>query len=163
MTLWPKVPAEPAIWELQDTQDRSGTAKQAQFVLGAQAVEDRQEGARGEMRFVCGTSTTPELGRGDAAGGAASVHRNRPASIRVDTGSVFLPVPAGHNYAATTWIEVGSSAPVRFAIAETNLTLDKWHPVEMVSIGSYPGAPSPRITDSRWIRRGNGWVRVLLP
>ena len=125
-------------------------------------MQDHQDGARGEVRFVCGTSTTPELGRGDAAGGAASVHRNLPASIRVDTGSVFLPVPAGHNYAATTWIE-GGFVLARFAIAETNLTLDKWHPVGMDCDSSLRGATDSAYYPQRWIRRGNGWVRVLLP
>ena len=104
MTLWPKVPVPPAIWELQDTlaQDHTGTAKQAQFVLGARIVPDEQDGARGDVQLVCGTAMTPELGRGDAAGGRASFHRNRPSDIRIDTASVCLPVPAGHNYAAAT-------------------------------------------------------------
>ena len=131
LTLWPKVPLPPAIWEPQATlaQDHSATAKQAQFVLGAWSAPYGQDMARGEVQFACGTSMNPVLGRGDAAGGAASFHRNAEARIDVDAASVCLPVPAGHSYAATTWIETGSAA-TRFAIAETNLTLDKWRLVE---------------------------------
>ena len=134
MTLWPKVPVPPAIWELQDTsaQDHSGRAERAQFVLGARIVPNEREGARGAVQLVCGTSMTPELGRGDAAGGRASFHRYRPNDIWIDTSSVCLPVPAGHNYTAATpdtWAENGK-APARFAIAETNLTFDKWRLVE---------------------------------
>jgi hypothetical protein len=82
---------------------------------------------------------TPVLGRGDAAGGAASFHLNRGGDVWIHTSSVCLPVPAGHHYAATspdTWAEKGK-APVRFAIAETNLTLDKWRLVERT-----PGNPN---------------------
>jgi hypothetical protein len=81
------------------------------------------------VQLICGTSMTPELGRGDAAGGAASFHRYRANDIWIDTSSVCLPVPAGHHYAATT-SDTSGKAPVRFAIAETNLTLDKWQLVE---------------------------------
>ena len=132
MALWPKVPVPPAVWDVRDTlaQGHSATATQAQFVLGSQMVlPEDQAAARGEVRLVCGTATTPELGRGDAAGGGASVHRNYSASVRVNVGTVCLPVPAGHTYTGTPWVEVGT-APVRFAVAETNLTLGKWHLLE---------------------------------
>jgi hypothetical protein len=91
------------------------------------------------VQLACGTDVTPVLGRGDAAGGAASFHRYRGGDVWIDTSSVCLPVPAGHNYAATapdTWAEQGK-AQVRFAIAETNLTLDKWRLVERT-----PGNPN---------------------
>jgi hypothetical protein len=131
MTLWPKVPVPPAIWELQDTfaQDHTGKTERAQFVVGARIVPDQWDGARGAVQLVCGTSMTPELGRGDAAGGRASFHRYRGNDIWIDTSSVCLPVPAGHNYTAAT-PDTSGKAPARFAIAETNLTLDKWRLVE---------------------------------
>ena len=132
MALWPKVPVSPAVWDVRDTlaQGHSAVAKQAQFVLGSQMVlPEDQAAARGEVRLVCGTATTPELGRGDAAGGGASVHRNYSAGVRVNVGTVCLPVPAGHTYTGTPWVEVGT-APVRFAIAETNLTLGRWRLLE---------------------------------
>ena len=75
---------------------------------------------------------TPELGRGDAAGGRASFLRDRGGDIWIDTSSVCLPVPAGHHYTAAapdTWARC--KAPARFAIAETNLTLGNWQLVEM--------------------------------
>jgi hypothetical protein len=72
---------------------------------------------------------SPQLGRGDAVGGRASFHRYRPSDIWIDTSSVCLPVPAGHNYAAAT-SDTSGKAPARFAIAETNLTLGKWRLVE---------------------------------
>jgi hypothetical protein len=131
MTLWPKVPVPPGIWELQDTftANPSGRAEQAQFVLGARLVPDANDGARGAVQLVCGTSMSPELGRGDAVGGRASFHRYRPNDIWIDTSSICLPVPAGHNYAAAT-PDTSGGAPRRFAIAETNLTFDKWRLVE---------------------------------
>jgi MAC/Perforin domain len=131
MTLWPKVPVAPAIWELQDTfaRDHSGKAERAQFVVGGRIVLGDRDGARGAVQLVCGTSMTPELGRGDAAGGRASFHRYRPNDIWIDTSSVYLPVPAGHNYTAAT-PDTSGKAPARFAIAETNLTLGKWQLVE---------------------------------
>jgi hypothetical protein len=143
MAVWPKLPVPPAIWELQDTalaQDHVGKAERAQFVLGGRRVLDGREGALGAVQLVCGTSMTPQLGRGDAAGGAANFHRERGRDAWIETSSVCLPVPAGHNYAATvpnTWAPNGNAA-VRFAIAETNLTLDKWRSVEMERITSGP-------------------------
>jgi hypothetical protein len=144
MAVWPKLPVRPAIWELQDTalaRDHIGSAERAQFVLGARKVLDGQQGARGAVQLVCGTSMTPELGRGDAVGGAASFHRDESGGdARINTSSVCLPVPAGHRYAATapdTWAGRGKAA-VRFAIAETNLTLDKWRGVEMQRIPAGP-------------------------
>jgi hypothetical protein len=133
MAIWPKLPMPPAIWELQDTLDHEhvGTAERAQFVLGARNVPDNRDGARGDVELVCGDSLTPDLGRGDA-GGRASFHRHNNGDVHIYTSSVCLPVPAGHNYAARTsdtWAENGK-APTRFAIAETNLTLDKWRAVE---------------------------------
>ena len=137
MAVWPKLPVPPAIWELQDTalaQDHIGKAERAQFVLGARRVEDGRQGARGAVQLVCGTFMTPQLGQGDAVGGAANFHRDESGGdARINTSSVCLPVPAGHHYAATapdTWAGRGKGA-VRFAIAETNLTLDKWRGVEM--------------------------------
>src|SRR6516162_2845631 len=47
----------------------------------------------------------------------------------IDTASVCLPVPAGHNYADTTSNTLGK-ASTRFAIAETKLTLGKWQRVD---------------------------------
>ena len=131
MTLWPKVPVPPAIWELQETftPNPSGRAERAQFVLGARFVPDANDGARGAVQLVCGTSMSPELGRGDAVGGRASFHRYRPSDIWIDGSSVCLPVPAGHNYAAAT-PDTSGGAPRRFAIAETNLTFDRWRVVQ---------------------------------
>jgi hypothetical protein len=143
MAVWPKLPVPPAIWELQDTalaQDHVGKAERAQFVLGARNVPTEREGARGAVKLVCGTSMTPDLGRGDAAGGAANFSREHNHDCWIDTSSIFLPVPAGHHYAATapdTWAGRGK-APVRFAIAETNLTLDKWREMEMQRISAGP-------------------------
>jgi hypothetical protein len=76
MTVWPKLPVPPAIWELQDTlaQDHVGKAERAQFVLGARNVPDNRDGARGDVELACGAFLTPDLGRGDA-GGRASFHR----------------------------------------------------------------------------------------
>lgn len=148
MAVWPKLPVPPAIWELRDTvaQDHVGKAERAQFVLGARNVPDQRDGARGVVQLVCGTSMTPELGRGDAAGGAASFHRYRGGNTWIDTSSVCLPVPTGHHYAATapdTWA-VNGKAPVRFAIAETNLTLDKWRLVETAQgMNNYRGFTAP--------------------
>ena len=141
MTLWPKVPIPPAVWDLEDYgspngpsfQDHNRKAERDQFVLGARIVPDANEGARGAVQLICGTSMTPALGQGDAAGGAASFHRYREDDIWIDTSSVCLPVPAKHYYAATTpdtWKDRGK-APVRFAVAETNLTLDKWRLIDM--------------------------------
>jgi hypothetical protein len=140
MIVWPKLPVPPAISELLDTlaQDHVGKAGRAQFVLGARNVPNERDGARGAVELVCGASLTPDLGRGDA-GGRASFHRYRDGDAWLDTSSVCLPVPSGHNYAARTpdtWAENGK-APVRFAIAETNLTLDKWRLVE-----ERPGIPN---------------------
>jgi len=143
IAVWPKLPVPPAIWDMQDTafaQDHIGKAERAQFVLGARKVPDGREGALGAVQLVCGTSMTPQLGRGDAAGGAASFHRERGRDAWIETSSVCLPVPAGHNYAATaanTWA-VNGNAAVRFAIAETNLTLDIWRGVEMQRISAGP-------------------------
>ena len=130
-TVWPKVPMPPAIWQFRDApaQGHSATAKQAQFVLGARLVPDGLDGCRGAVELACGTSQTPELGRGDAAGGRASFLRDRGGDLWIDTSSVCLPVPAGHHYTAAapdTWAPPGAKAPVRFAIAETNLTLGNW-------------------------------------
>jgi MAC/Perforin domain len=155
--LWPKVPIPPAVWELEDhdysatgpsSQDHNGKAERAQFVLGARIVLDGGDGARGAVQLVCGTSMTPELGRGDAAGGAASFHRYRANDIWIDTSSVCLPVPAGHHYAATTPDTVGN-APVRFAIAETNLTFDQWHIV---------GDPAFQYSDRKFTALTDGFV-----
>ena len=141
LAVWPKVPVPPAIWELQETfaQDHNGRAERAQFVLGARIVPDERDGARGAVQLACGTSLTPELGRGGAVGGRASFHRYRDGDIWIDTASVCLPMPAGHNYTATTpdsWAERGK-APSRFAIAETNLTLGKWQLVEASGDANY--------------------------
>lgn len=122
----------PAIGELQDTEAGYGRAERTQFVLGSRRVQDNQDGARGAVQLICGTSMMPEPGRGDAAGGAASFHRAHGGDVWVDTSSVCLPVPAGYHYAATTsdtWSPNGS-APVRFAVAETSLTLGQWQLVE---------------------------------
>ena len=46
----------------------------------------------------------------------------------IDTASICLPVPAGHNYTAAapdSWTGNGK-APTLFAIAETGLTFDRW-------------------------------------
>jgi len=138
----------PAIGELQDTDagDHYGRAERTQFVLGSRRVPDQQDGARGAVHLVCGTSMTPELGRGDAVGGAASFHRYRDGNGWIDTSSVCLPVPAGHHYATSTsdtWFYNGR-APVRFAVAETNLTLDKWHLIEAPpTMHNYRGFTAP--------------------
>jgi hypothetical protein len=134
-TLWPKLPLPPAVWDLEDfkydpiVQDRYDLAKRAQFVLGSRFVTEARDGALGAVQLICGTDLTPELGRGDAAGGAASFHSHHTRDIWIDTASVCLPVPAGHHYAATT-SNTSGKAPTRFAIAETNLTFDKWHLLE---------------------------------
>lgn len=145
MTLWPKLPIPPAVWDLEDYdysltgpsfQDHYGRAERAQFVLGARIVPDAGDGARGAVQLICGTSMTPELGQGDAAGGAASFHRYNRGDVWIDTSSVCLPVPAGHHYAATT-SNTSGGAQTRFAITEMNLTLDKWH---FVRDGAFPNA-----------------------
>ena len=132
--VWPKVPVPPAIWELQEAaaQDHNGRAERAQFVLGARIVPDQRDGARGATQLVCGTSMTPEPGRGDAVGGRASFHRYRGGDIWIDTASICLPVPAGYSYTAASpdSSTTNGKAPSRFAIAETNLTFDKWQLLE---------------------------------
>jgi hypothetical protein len=69
------------------------------------------------------------LGQEDTVGGRSSFHRYRKNDIWIDTASACLPVPAQQNYAVGT-PDTAGNAPARFAIAETNLTLGEWQPVE---------------------------------
>ena len=144
MIVWSKVPVAPAVifGSFRRCWRRTMSARRSKPNSFSGRGTSRTTGtrARGDVQLVCGASLTPDLSIGDA-GGRASFHRYRNGDCWTDTSSVCLPVPAGHRYAAKTadtWADNGK-APVRFAIAETNLTLGKW-----ISSQERPGVPNDR-------------------
>lgn len=130
---WPKVALLPAIREPEyfpaGEQQWLGKAEHAQFLIGLRKANDAMDGSRGHLLIACGAEISPELGRGSAVGGAASMHRYRGNDIWIDSTAVCVPVPQGAQFSVRA-IDGAGRAATHVAAVETNLNFGQWQYVD---------------------------------
>lgn len=151
---WPKVALLPAIREqvyLTPGPSLIGKAEQGQFLIGIRTANDAAEGSRGHVQIACGADISPELGRGSAVGGAASMHRYRRGDIWIESTAICVPVPQGAQFSVRA-IDGAGRASTNVVAVETNLNFGQWRYVDV-----FRGGVGAATTHS-FVADGDGFI-----